>query len=310
MRTLKTILPAILAVTAAAFGVHRLLAIPGDAKDSITVDGLERTYRLHVPPSYDGNHAVPLVIALHGRTGTGQAQERMSHLDKVSDEHGFVAIFPDGLERSWADGRGVTSSDKRGINDVKFLSELIAKLENEYKIDPARIYAMGMSNVGFMSARLACDLADKIVAVGIVAASLSTNTAAPCKPAKPVSVLVIQGTKDPLVPYQGGPMGKNGERGNILSHDATIEKFSQLDRCAAPPRRDDTSDQANDGTSIEVVTYSACTAGTEVRGYTVENGGHTWPGGTPYLPAMIIGKTTQNLNGSETIWEFFSGHAR
>jgi polyhydroxybutyrate depolymerase len=310
MKALKIIFLVILLAAIAVLGVHRLLALPGDTDGSITVDGLERTYLLHVPSGYDGSHALPLVLALHGRLGTGPGQERLSHLDKLSDARGFVAVYPDGLDRSWADGRGVTSSDKNGVNDVKFISELIAKLHGEYKIDPGRVYATGMSNGGFMSGRLACDLADKIVAVGIVAASVSTNTAANCKPAKPVSVLIMQGTKDPLVPFQGGAMGKNGDRGNILSHEATVEKFAQLDRCATPLRHTHTSDMAKDETSIDVVTYSNCAAEAEVRGYAIENGGHTWPGGLQYLPELIVGKTTRNMDGSETIWEFFAVHSR
>jgi polyhydroxybutyrate depolymerase len=167
-----------------------------------------------------------------------------------------------------------------------------------------------MSNGGFMSARLACDFSGKLATVAIVAASISTNTAAACNPAKPISVLILQGTADPLVPFDGGLLGENGDRGEILSHGAAVVKFTALNRCLSDPARKHIPDEAKDGTSVDISIYSNCVSGAEVRSYAVINGGHTWPGGVPYLPGPIIGKTSGNLNASEAIWEFFSAHAR
>jgi len=281
-----------------------------DTRESITVDGRERTYDLHVPSSYDGSKSVPLVLVLHGRLGTGEGQERLGHMDKTSDEHGFIAVYPDGLDRSWADGRGSRPSDKKGVNDVRFLSELLATLESQYKIDRGRVYVTGMSNGGFMSARLACDLSGKLAAVAIVAASISSNTAAACNPGKPISVLILQGTADPLVPFEGGRLGKNGDRGEILSHGAAVQRFTAMNHCSSDPARKHIPDTTNDGTSVDIAIYSGCASGAEVRSYAILNGGHTWPGGVSYLPGLIIGKTSSNLNASETIWEFFATHSR
>jgi polyhydroxybutyrate depolymerase len=309
MRTVRFLALFLVLAPAVIYMDHRLRA-DASVRETITVDGQKRTYRLHVPSSYDGSKVVPLILALHGRLGTGEGQERLSHLDSVSDAHGFLVVYPDGLERSWADGRGKTPSDEKGVSDVKFLSELIQKLESGYKVDPARIYATGMSNGGFMSGRLACDLSDKIAAVGIVAASLSSNTAAACKPARLVSVLIIQGTEDPLVPFQGGALGKHGDRGEVLSHDAAVKKFAALNRCSTSPQTQQIPGTASDGTSTNVSIYGECASGTEVRSYTVEGAGHTWPGGMQYLPSSIIGKTSHNFDASEVIWEFFAAHAR
>ena len=310
MRTLRVLALFLIVASAIAYADYRLRADARDTRESITVDGRARTYRLHVPPSYDDSKRAPLVLALHGRLGTGEGQERLSHFDKISDEHGFIVVYPDGLDRSWADGRGKSPSDVKGVNDVRFLSELIEKLESQYQVDSSRIFATGMSNGGFMSGRLACDLADKIAAVGIVAASLSTNTAAICKPAKPISVLILQGTDDPLVPFQGGALGKNGEGGEVLSHNTAVQKFAILNRCAASPQRQHIPDTANDGTSTDLAIYEGCATGVEVRGYAVEGAGHTWPGGMQYLPSAVIGKTSHNFDASETIWEFFAAHPR
>ena len=310
MRTFRLLALFLVAAPAIILIGRFLRADARDASETITVDGRERTYRLHVPSTYDETKRVPLVLALHGRLGTGEGQERLSHFNEVSDDHGFIVAYPDGIDRSWSDGRGKTPAEEKGVDDVKFLSELIRKLESQYKIDPGRVYAMGMSNGGFMSGRLACDLADQIVAVGIVGASVSTNTAATCRPAKPVSVMIIQGTEDPLVPFAGGALGKNGDRGEVLSHDAAVKKFAALNHCPGPPQHPTLEAAADDGTSIQVTAYEGCARGTSVEGFTVVGGGHTWPGGMQYAPAAMIGKTTHNLNASEAIWNFFATHSR
>jgi len=276
----------------------------------LVVDGRTRTYSVHVPPASTSANPMPLIIALHGRLGTGEGQQRLSHLDKVSDAHGFLVAYPDGLDRSWADGRGDSPFDKYGVDDVKFISQLIDKLAMDYRVDRSRVYATGMSNGGFMSARLACELSNKIAAVAIVAASISTKLSATCQPAKPVSVLIFQGTDDPLVPFAGGALGHNGERGLVLSHELALRRWAALDHCAATPSKQHFADAARDTTSIDLQAYSDCAAGSEVRGYTVQKGGHTWPGGLQYVPEIVVGKTTHNLDASEVLWDFFSHHTR
>jgi len=279
-------------------------------RQSLQVDGKTRTYTVHVPPASATAKPMPLILALHGRLGTGEGQAHLSHLDKVSDAYGFLVAYPDGLNRSWADGRGTSPSDKNGVDDVKFLSQLIDKLATQYNVDRSRVYATGMSNGGFMSGRLACDLSDKIAAVAIIGASLSTSVSAACQPAKPISVMILQGTNDPLVSYEGGALGRNGERGQILSHELAVRRWVALDRCGTTPHTQHIPDAAGDGTSLDLETFSDCAGGSEVRGYTIQKGGHTWPGGMQYLPEFIIGKTTRNLVASEVLWDFFSHHTR
>jgi polyhydroxybutyrate depolymerase len=281
-----------------------------DSQGSLEVDGRTRTYKLHVPASYTASEPMPLVLVLHGRLGTGRSTIELTHFDKTSDAHGFMAVFPDGLHRSWADGRGATDSDKDGVNDVHFLSELIHKLLSDYRIDPSRVYVTGISNGGFMSQRVACELADQVAAVGIVAATMGEHTADACRPTKPISVMLLQGSKDPLVPIQGGPMGRNGSRGTILSLEATAQKWVSLDACNSTPESSALPDNAGDGTIVRKQAYSGCKGGSEVIRYAIEGGGHTWPGGKQYLPEMFIGKTTRNLDASEALWDFFSHHAR
>lgn len=300
--------------TAAIFLVLMALLLPrgslGNSQGSIIVDGRERTYEVHAPTSYKGEQAVPLVVALHGRGGNGHGTAGLTRFDSVSDAHGFLVVYPEGLSASWADGRGATPSDKDGIDDVKFLSELIGKVARNYKIDPSRVFVTGYSNGGFMSQRLACELSSQVVAVGVVAATMGETTASRCHPDRPVSVMLIQGTLDPLVPIQGGPMGPNGSRGMILSLKDAARKWIGLDACDSKPQVSFVADKAGDGTTIHREVFSGCKEGTEVISYTVEGGGHTWPGGKAYLPESIIGKTSGNMDASEILWEFFSKHSR
>lgn len=306
----RILLVGLLAVAGTLVTIHHARGNSKDLRGTITIDGQERTYLLHVPTGPQGNRSMPLVLALHGRLGNGEGQARLSHFDAVSDRNGFIVVYPDGLERSWADGRGATPSDKKHVSDVKFISELIDELSREYRIDNSRVYATGMSNGGFMSGRLACDLSSKIAAVAIVAASLSDKTATACRPEKPVSVLVIQGNADPLVPFAGGSLGKNGDRGTVLSHADAVKKWVELDGCAPEPKKAHIADKTGDGTTIDVRAYSHCRGGSEVQDYVILNGGHAWPGGLQYLGERWIGKTPKNLDASEVIWQFFSNHSR
>ena len=158
------------------------------------------------------------------------------------------------------------------MDDVKFLSALIDELKDKYKIDHTRVYATGMSNGGFMSGRLACELADKIAAVAIVGASLSEEEAGDCHPVQPVSVLIVQGTADPVVPFAGGPLGDAGARGVVLSHDEAVRRFVAADHCAENTKTEHIPDLAGDGTNIDVTMYGPCADGSEVRGCDAPDG--------------------------------------
>lgn len=284
----------------------------GNLPGSLTVDGRNRTYEVHVPDGYRGDkgeQAAPLVVVLHGRGGTGHGAAGLTHFDAIADAHGFLVAYPDGLSNSWADGRGATPSDKDGVDDVKFLSELIHKLVRDYKIDASRVFVTGMSNGGFMTQRIACDLSSQVAAGGSVAATMGEITASHCHPERPISVMLIQGAQDPLVPIQGGPMGPNGSHGVILSLQETAKKWTDLDACSSKPEVSTVADKAGDGTTIRREAFRGCKGGGEVIVYTVEGGGHTWPGGKPNAPESLAGKTSRNMDASEVLWEFFSKHS-
>jgi polyhydroxybutyrate depolymerase len=276
----------------------------GDSGGSLMVGGLTRTYRLHVPTQYDPHHPMPLLLALHGRLGDGKSMATLTHLSQVADQYGFIVVYPDGYQRGWADGRGATTADKAGVDDVAFLATLIATLSGEYAIDGQRIYATGISNGGFMTERLGCDLSNKIAAIAVDAATFPVDLAARCAPSHPMPALLMNGSADPLVPYGGGVVA--GDRGVVYSAPQTAARWAAISHCAPTPATALVPTTVNDGTSVSYVTYTGCADGVQVRFYTIINGGHTWPGGTQYLPVAVVGKATRNLDASQVAWQFLA----
>lgn len=274
----------------------------------LQIGGLERTYLVRLPPSYEASRRWPLVLALHGGGGRGRDMERLTHLGEIADRRGFVVVYPDGYWRRWADGRGTTPPERAGVDDVAFVAALLDELGRSLAIDPARVYATGISNGGFFANRLACELAGRIAAVAAVAATIGESLAARCRPSRPVPVLIIHGARDPLVPWDGGEMTV-GAGGRILSAPATAARWAGLDGCDPAPAVTALPARAADGTSVRREAYGGCRGGVEVLLYAIEGGGHAWPGGLQYLPERLIGKTNRDLDAGEVIMEFFERHA-
>jgi polyhydroxybutyrate depolymerase len=278
-----------------------------DIDGSIQSGGLTRTYHVHLPLSYNGAASLPVVFIFHGRLGTGEGMITLSHMNTTADQDNFIAVYPDGYERSWADGRGTTPADKQHIDDVGFISTLIDTMSNQYHGDPHRIYATGISNGGFFTQRLGCQLADKIAAIVPDAATLTTALAATCALSRPIPYLLIQGTDDPLVPFNGGSVSLDGS-GTALSEADSVAKWASLDGCAGTPATTSVPDTAHDGTEVTLTRYPGCKQNVAVAVYVVQGGGHTWPSGQQYLPVSVVGRTTHQIDNS-TIWNFLKGFA-
>ncbi len=290
--------PAAAAITAAAAATF------GDHTGSLEIGGRTRTYLIHVPSKYNSLSPAPLLLALHGRLGDGKGMASLTHLSQVADQYGFVVVYPDGYQRGWADGRGATTADKADVDDVAFLSTLIATLSGTYALDSQRIYVTGISNGGFMAQRLGCDLSAKIAAIAVDAATFPVDLADRCAPSHPMPMLLFNGTADPLVPYGGGVVA--GDRSEVFSAQQTAARWAALATCAPTPTSVTAPTLVNDGTSVSYLTYTGCANNAQVRFYTIDGGGHTWPGGVQYLPASVVGKTTHNLDASQTLWAFVS----
>jgi polyhydroxybutyrate depolymerase len=201
--------------------------------------------------------------------------------------------------------RGVRAGPSRHRR-CGFLVAIAGKLQNEYGIDPGRVFATGMSNGGFMSNRLGCDRADMFAAVAPVSGTLGSAVA--CNPSRPVAVLEVHGTADPLVPFDGGTMRGRGGTSDIVSAPAMVERWRTADGCQGAPATE-ALPSTGDGTVVHRFASTSCEAGTAVVFYRVDDGGHTWPGGPQYLPTAIIGPTTHAFGASEAIGQFFAAHA-
>lgn len=263
---------------------------------------------MHIPASYEGRNPVPLVLVFHGGGGQPAGMTRISGMNDVADRHNFIVVYPAGLDRRWNDGRtaALTSAD-----DVGFIDALIHKLETAYRIDSKRVYATGISNGAFFSFRLACDLGDEIAAIAPVAGSIGVSFHDACKN-QPVSVMMINGTADPLVLYNGGKVGGPFVgQGDSIPVSQTVLMWVRTDGCSQTPRTSAVPHvDTGSVTSTTIRTFEGCRSGTAVQLYTVTGGGHTWPGGPQYLPPWLIGVTSNDFNASETMWQFFAAHPR
>ncbi|MFI5184606.1 MAG: alpha/beta hydrolase family esterase, partial [Vicinamibacteria bacterium] len=212
----------------------------GDRTEGLDHGGLRRTYQVHEPPAYDRERTWPLVLALHGGGGSGQGFDRNttgSSFNRTADRLGFVVAYPEGANRGWNDGRTAPAVEARSaVDDVGFISALIDRLVRDERIDPGRVYATGISNGGIFSYRLACDLSDKVVAIAPVAANMPAPVTE-CHPRRAVAVLAMNGTLDPLVPFDGGTVGGAllRSRGEVVSTAASARFWVEQDRCAPKP---------------------------------------------------------------------------
>ncbi|MEX2154731.1 MAG: PHB depolymerase family esterase [Gemmatimonadaceae bacterium] len=264
---------------------------------SIVSSGQKREYVLHVPKSYDPAKLTPLVISMHGAGLWGAAQKEISQWNRVADEHGLIVVYPSG-----ASGRGVrvwrAATGSGNMRDVRFISDLIDTLRAAYNIDSTRVYADGLSNGGGMAFVLSCTLSDRIAAVGLVASAQLLPWDS-CKDPRPVPMIAFHGTADRYTPYNGGMTWIAPRR--FPSIPTWTANWARRNRCAPNP--------IDSAVAPDVIrrAYTNCADDAAVVLYTVLGGGHTWPGGGP-LPEWFVGSTTNSIDASRQMWEFFREH--
>lgn len=287
---------------------------PGDYRESIIVDGRTRTYIFRIPTTYSPVKAYPLVLVFHGGAGEGIKIASQTHFPEKADKEGFIAVFPDGIEHNWNDGRDSTDAYKQGVDDVAFIRLLIVNLINKFSVDQKRIYATGVSNGAIFSHRLGCEMADVFAAIAPDVGSLAANLELRCVPSQPVSVVVIQGTEDPFINIEGGEVKNKyfprlGDGGIILSAEKAMRFWASKNGCMGDPIITHIPPEINDGTRVIKKQFNQCRNNTEVTYYIVEGMGHTWPPNKPQASA-VSGATTQNINATDVFWEFFKAHPK
>jgi polyhydroxybutyrate depolymerase len=264
----------------------------GDLDWTLSAGGRDRTVHVHLPKTYDPTRPTPVVLNFHGYTSNASQQDALSGMSAKADQAGFVAVHAEGigLSQSWNAGGCCGEAASSAVDDVGFVNTMLDELESKLCVDARRVFSTGMSNGGFLSHRLACELSTRIAAVAPVAGVLAIPT---CNPARPMSVFQFHGTLDPLVGYNGSAaLG-------YPSVPQTMSGWATRSGCSASPR--ETSKKGN----VTCVTYDGCKGGAEVNLCTVDGGGHTWPGG---LPVPALGLTTTDINATDAMWDFFLRH--
>ena len=281
----------VLAVILLSFSCFSQQTING----TIVHDGIVRSYKLYIPSIYSGNMAVPLLFNFHGYTSNSNEQMIYGNFRNIADTANFLVVHPQGTldvnnTTHFNVGWGGSS-----VDDVGFTEALLDSLSAAYSIDQNRIYAVGMSNGGFMSFKLACELSNKIAAVGSVTGSMTPSTLGNCNASHPMPIIQIHGTTDPTVPYNGSA-GWTASVTNVLNHWATFNNCSTVPTVVNVPNTN-----ALDGSTVEKYTYENGDNCSEVVHFKITNGQHTWPGSI-----INLAGTNFDINASVEIWNFLS----
>ncbi len=297
-------------------------------KDTVNIDGINRTFQVHLPAGYRSMKNMPLVLAFHGLHLNGTLMMFLSGFNSVSDKNGFVVVYGDGIGEQWDDGRGA-----HGYDDVGYVCKVIEKVSTTVSIDKRHVYACGISNGGYFSQLLACAIPDRLAAIGVVGATLVQGAANHCHSSRPMPIMFFLGTGDPLVAWGSAGNGSNvGELGDlaelvgvskiggvdsvlaryggIMPVPEVIDFWTAHNRCPSgnPYTSMEPDRDPKDGTRVKKEAWGS--TGNEVVLYRIEGGGHTWPGGMPYASQNFAGRISRDIDASETLWQFFKTHSR
>lgn len=271
-------------------------------------DDMERLTRFDELADKDGIIAV-YPAALHGRWNVGvHAEERPTMMNPGRRRSGYPGGggggggyprggggYPGGQQPSQREERRQAETD-----DIGFFNQMLDQLSTKYPVDSSRVYAVGLSEGGFMSLRLGCALGDRFAAVAAVGAAMPKTMI--CLPARPVSAVMIDGTSDPVVPYGGGT--EHNLNLKTLSVEDSAKAWAKIDRCGEKPEKSKLPEKDKGGMETKVDTYTGCQQASQVVLYSVKGAGNTWPGGEQYEPENTVGKTSSDLDANQVIWSF------
>jgi polyhydroxybutyrate depolymerase len=289
-------------------------AVGRGTNGTVMVSGVPRTYRLYVPTSLPRNTSVPLLVALHGGLGSGPQFEEQTGFDGLAQANRFIVVYPNGTpirpgskELVWNAGAccSVAAQNQENINDVGFIAALITQLESRYTIDTKRVFAAGHSNGAMLGERLACQLSNQIVAIGVQSGALMVNQ---CKPAQPVATLEIHGTADQNVPINGGIGSKSLNGVDYPPAVHGLQLLAAGDSC--PSASTSSKDPMNPAVHFEV--WQPCAAGTVVEWAKVTGANHAWMGhpASPVTQRFTGGAPYLGFDSSAAIWSFLAAHPR
>jgi polyhydroxybutyrate depolymerase len=263
----------------------------GPTHSQITVGGQQRTYRVYRASSVNSRTPAPLVLVLHGNASNGDQMAGTTEFDVTADTNGFIAVYPDGTEKSWNGSFCCEPAPTLGVDDLAFLNALIPQLEHDYTIDRRHVFITGFSSGAIMAYRYACQGSVPIAAIAPVAGTMLLDQ--PCSPKQPLSVLAVNGTTDGEVPYQGGHLlrGASATDQIVPSAPSVAALWAQLDKCGATA-----STRTSEPVSTTV--WTGCTGGATVTLETITGAGHTWY-------ANGFGPADGAIDASTLIGDFF-----
>lgn len=283
--------------------------------------GRARSWIVYAPPNYDPARAYPVVVVLHGRPSNAGSMAAISDMNTTGRREGFIVVYPEGLDNEWNAQFDISASDisltgRRSTlpqDDVGFLKTLMRDLRQDFNVDTRRMYLTGFSNGAFMTYRMACSASDTFAAFAAVSAALYVELSRYCQRSPATAMLLMNGTADPSVPYEGVevPNSEGGEPIRItLSVQETVAAFARRNHCSLRGTSTTFAERGRSpGTNVVRFTPHDCDANAEIVFYLINGGGHTWPGVTGIILEEYFGSTNMDINASDTIWDFFSRHS-
>ena len=273
----------------------------------LTYAGLERPYVLQAGPA--AGDRSPLLLELHGRGIDALQFDRLTGFGALGEEAGFALALPTAVGEIWNDGRDLPAEESGRPDDVGYLEAVIDDAIARLPVDPRRVYVVGMSNGATMAGRLACQLADRIAAIAQMAGTVAVQVAGGCRPGRPTPILNIHGTADDMAPYEGGI--RHSLRGRVMLRHARgpavgVDDWARFWVAANGVLEPPAVSSLPPDTTIR--RWRGPSPSCDVTFYRIDGGGHTWPGGRWWLPALLFGHTSRTFDATTVIWEFLAAH--
>jgi len=304
----------------AASGADASVLAPGDHLLRLAHDGRARSAIVHVPPQAAKGRPLPVVLNFHGASANARSHQRYVEMDPLADRVGFVVVYPNGTGPlsdqllTWNAGACCGPAQVEEVDDVGFVGKLLDEVARRLAVDPARVYATGLSNGAMLAYRLAAETPERFAAIAPVAGSMALARIAP---SAPISILHIHSMDDALTLYRGGlgpPFSSRETRAMHASVSETLEKWRGFMGCPARPattrQRGGQAGSASAHQSAERLAWAPCRRGTEIVHWRLTGVGHVWPGAKRVYAQGLLGAPTDVIDANLEIWQFFRRHAR
>ena len=287
-------------VAPAAQAQNRLVPVDGVTSfEQVFTASTGRSRRvLYIRPVTAPVGRAPALVVLHYGGGNPEVMANLIKLSELVRDTGVWAILPEASGRAW--NHDPRKDRERSADDVALITQVIDNAVGGYPIDARRVYITGFSSGGFMAERYVCERPERVAAMAYVSSTLLDTLASACNLSFATPTLGMHGTSDGRVSY--------GDRVGLSSAPDTARFYAGRNGCLGAPTRTRLPDIARDGTTVDLDSWTSCSSGKPVRFYTINNGGHTWPGND--LQTGALGRSTHDVDATRVIWDFVRGYTR